>query len=245
MVMWVESRQPAVHLQQLGSLLGKRETLCKRPKAFPLILGLLTLGPPPFLYKSPFLLRRALKKAASTVTLAKLTPLYWRMHETSPRLNFTGGMVASWVQSPFKPAEIPPPTCTESQQQTQGSYRSLGSTLSPKCHQPPLLYDTHDNRKALHQKAKTQGTEAHATGRLPAVLPANTACRACLWRDTPDHLLRPCVNQQKIYSHVFPCCKPSSVISTDNCEIQLANEEIEGGKKKVFRLLTVQKMKQA
>lgn len=136
------------------------------------------------------------------------------------------------MQSPFKPAEIPPPTCMESQQQTQGSYLSLGSsTLRPKYHQrpcvvfPPIWHTGQQKDTASESRDARHRSKSH---RLVTSSPASKRrLQSCLRRDAPNHLPRPCVTPQKRYSRTFPCCKPNSVISTDNCETPLANEKTE------------------
>lgn len=221
MVMWVRACHPSPAARIFP---GRNKNCCATGPCLPSHLGMQTLGPCLFLYKSEFLLKRALKTAASTIPLADsiADTMYWYIDKRpiSSWSAFTGGMLASSIQSPFKPAEIPPPNCMGTQ--TQGSHLFLGSTLSPKCHPSPLLYNTHNNRKSLHQKTKTRHrSKSH---RLVTSNPASkySLQSCCLGSDARNNFHRPCVRTQKRYFHVFSCWKPKPAISTANSETQLA-----------------------
>lgn len=58
---------------------GIKGNVVQQAQSISLILGLQTLGPSPFLYKSSFLLRRALKIVTRAITLAESTAdtVYW------------------------------------------------------------------------------------------------------------------------------------------------------------------------
>lgn len=128
----------------------------------------MTLGPPPFLSKSLFLLRRALNIKSPAQLLwqkAQLSTCSNTHTQTNPQLAFTKGTTDFRHAEPIQLRSHLCPAWEASSKHKANT--SLCAAVLCKGHQALFLYDTHNKRKTLRQNAKTQGTEAKASGWPP------------------------------------------------------------------------------